>query len=45
MAANPVHKLTEEEYLAVERAAEIRSEFYGGEMFAMSGGTMAHSIL
>ncbi|MCZ2147120.1 MAG: Uma2 family endonuclease [Bryobacterales bacterium] len=45
MASNPVHKLTEEEYLAVERAAEIRSEFYGGEMFAMSGGTMAHSIL
>jgi Uma2 family endonuclease len=45
MASNPVHKLTEEEYLAVERAAEIRSEFYAGEMFAMSGGTMAHSIL
>ncbi|MCC6363505.1 MAG: Uma2 family endonuclease [Bryobacterales bacterium] len=45
MASSPVHKLTEEEYLAVERAAEIRSEFYEGEMFAMSGGTHVHSRL
>ena len=28
---------SEEEYLALDRAAEIRSEFLDGEMFAMSG--------
>jgi hypothetical protein len=32
-----VHKLTEEEYLALERAAEFKSEFIDGEVFAMSG--------
>ncbi|HXM40206.1 MAG TPA: Uma2 family endonuclease [Bryobacteraceae bacterium] len=42
MASNPVSKLTEEEYLAIERAAELRSEFVDGEMFAMSGGTNRH---
>lgn len=39
MASNPVSKLTEEQYLAIDRAAEFRSEFVDGEMFAMSGGT------
>lgn len=42
MASNPVQKLTEEQYLAIERAAETKSEFYNGEMFAMSGATFAH---
>lgn len=45
MASNPVSKLTEEEYLALDRAAEFRNEFLNGEMFAMSGGSMAHSRL
>jgi hypothetical protein len=39
VASNPVSKLTEEQYLAIHRAAEVRSEFVDGEMFAMSGGT------
>jgi Uma2 family endonuclease len=39
----PVHGLTEIEYLTIERAAEIKSEFFDGEMFAMSGGTPQHS--
>ena len=43
MASNPVSKLTEEQYLAIERAAEFRSEFIDGEMFAMSGGTNRRS--
>ncbi|MGA2740526.1 MAG: Uma2 family endonuclease [Bryobacteraceae bacterium] len=42
MASNPVSKLTEEQYLAIDRAAEFRSEFVDGEMFAMSGGTNRH---
>ncbi len=42
MASHPVSKLTEEQYLAIERVAEFRSEFIDGEMFAMSGGTNRH---
>jgi len=45
MASNPVTKITEEEYLAIDRAAEVRSEFLDGEMWAMSGGSMQHSRL
>ena len=33
----------EAEYLAIERQAERRSEFFAGEMFVMSGGTRQHS--
>ena len=45
MASNPVTKVTEEQYLAIDRAAEIRSEFVDGEMVAMSGGSMRHAQL
>jgi Uma2 family endonuclease len=45
MASNPVTRVTEEEYLAIDRAAEVRSEFFDGEMFAMSGGSMRHASL
>jgi Uma2 family endonuclease len=45
MASNPVTRVTEEEYLAIDRAAEVRSEFFDGEMFAMSGGSMRHAQL
>ncbi len=45
MASNPVSKLTEEQYLAIERAADFRSEFLNGEMFAMAGGTQQHNRL
>jgi Uma2 family endonuclease len=31
------------EYLELEEAAEYRSEFYNGEIYAMAGGTPAHS--
>lgn len=36
-------RLTEAEYLTIERAAEFKSQFYDGEMFAMAGGTPRHS--
>ena len=45
MASNPVTKVTEEQYLAIDRAAEFRSEFLDGEMIAMSGGSMRHAQL
>lgn len=35
-------KMTEEEYLAFERASEERHEYADGEIFAMSGGTGTH---
>jgi Uma2 family endonuclease len=35
--------LTEEEYLAIERRAESRSEFYEGEMFALAGASRRHN--
>jgi Uma2 family endonuclease len=38
-------RLTENEYLAIERAAEFKSEFFEGEMFAMAGGTPQHSLI
>src|SRR5689334_21758025 len=39
------HLLTTAEYLARERAAEFKSEFFGGEMFAMAGANRRHSLI
>ena len=41
----PSRHLTEAEYLEIERAAEFKSEFFDGEMFAMAGGTPRHSLI
>ena len=38
-------KATFEEYLANEETAEFKSEFYAGEIYAMSGGTRNHSLI
>ncbi|MHB2015926.1 MAG: Uma2 family endonuclease [Candidatus Xenobia bacterium] len=38
-------RLTEEEYLAIERQAETKSEFFNGRMYAMSGVTEAHDLI
>ena len=37
MATQSKTFLTPEQYLEIERAAEFKSEYYGGEMFAMGG--------
>lgn len=37
--------LSAEEYLAIEREAETRSEYLDGEMFAMSGASLRHNTL
>src|SRR5689334_12445470 len=37
--------MTEQEYLAFERASDIKHEFFEGELFAMAGGTMEHSLI
>ena len=43
MTAVPKKKLTVAEYLAIEKAAEFKSEFYDGEMFAMAGASREHN--
>ena len=45
MSLNPRARLTPEEYLAIERAAEERSEYVNGEMFALSGASFAHTVI
>lgn len=37
--------MTIAEYLQRERKAEIKSEFYDGEIFAMAGGSPTHSLI
>lgn len=38
-------RLSEADYLRLEREAEFRSEYFDGEMFAMAGGTRARSLI
>src|SRR6516165_948756 len=45
MVAVPKTKLTPAEYLARERKAEFKSEFYRGEMFAMAGASEEHCLV
>ena len=45
MSAQLKTKLTAEEYLAIERKAERKSEFYDGEMFLMAGATREHNLI
>ncbi|MEW6212174.1 MAG: Uma2 family endonuclease, partial [Acidobacteriota bacterium] len=42
MAANPNRLYTLEEYLEIERTSDMRYEFWEGEIFAMSGGSISH---
>jgi Uma2 family endonuclease len=42
MSARPQPRLSPEEYLALDRAAELRNEYYDGHMYAMSGGSYPH---
>ncbi|MCA1568000.1 MAG: Uma2 family endonuclease [Acidobacteria bacterium] len=37
--------MTPEEYLAAERKAETRSEYFGGEVFAMVGASKRHNLI
>jgi Uma2 family endonuclease len=43
MSTEALKRYTVEEYLALERVAETKSEFFDGEIFAMAGGSEAHS--
>lgn len=42
MSAETKRRYTLDEYLALERVSDARLEFWDGEVFAMSGGTIGH---
>lgn len=42
MTAPSFSTLTEEQYLAMERQAEFKSEFFDGQVFAMAGTSLQH---
>ncbi len=37
------NRISPEEYLAIERKADYRSEYFDGEMFAMAGASRSHN--
>lgn len=45
MSAAHRHLITPEEYLRLERAAEHRTEFLHGEVFAMAGASSSHNYI
>src|SRR5437868_13849004 len=45
MSSVPTRLVSEQEYLASERKAEFKSEFYRGEIFAMAGATREHNLI
>lgn len=45
MAAQPLPRITPEEYLQMERDAEFRSEYYHGHVYPMSAGSYQHGLI
>lgn len=45
MAAQAQPRWSVEDYLAQERAGEIKHEYYDGEIFVMSGASRAHNLI
>jgi Uma2 family endonuclease len=45
MASNPKKLFTPEEYLAIERDADYKSEYFDGEIFAMAGASEEHNLI
>ncbi len=43
--SKPVLRYTPAEYLALERVAETKSEYSGGEIFAMAGASRRHNLI
>ncbi len=40
-----INFITVEEYLELEKTSEIRHEYLGGQVFAMSGGSKEHNLI
>ncbi len=45
MPLQPKPRLTPEDYLALERSADFKSEYFNGETFAMTGASRAHNTI
>lgn len=45
MSAEAQSRVTIEQYLALERQAETKSEYLNGEMFAMTGASWNHNLI
>jgi Uma2 family endonuclease len=45
MSSDRKTRLTPEEYLALDRKSEVRSEYLDGDMVAMSGGSREHNLI
>jgi Uma2 family endonuclease len=45
MSSRTQQRYTPEEYLALERQAQCKSEYYAGEIFAMAGASRWHNLI
>src|SRR5438876_4889604 len=45
MSTVPQTYVTTAEYLAIERAAETKSEYFDGQVFAMAGASREHNLI
>ncbi len=45
MSLQPKPRLTPEDYLALERSADFKSEYFNGEIFAMTGASESHNTI
>ncbi|HHW75982.1 MAG TPA: Uma2 family endonuclease [Xanthomonadaceae bacterium] len=45
MSLQPKPRLTPEDYLALERSADFKSEYFDGEIFAMTGASEPHNTI
>jgi Uma2 family endonuclease len=45
MASKPIERFTPDEYLAMERAAQHKSEYFDGEVVAMVGASEPHNLI
>jgi Uma2 family endonuclease len=45
MSAHAQPRLTPEQYLEIERAADCKSEYYNGRMYAMAGASFTHGVI
>jgi Uma2 family endonuclease len=45
MASQPQKLLSIQKYLTLERQAEVKSEYFAGEMFAIAGASQRHNLI
>lgn len=45
MASEPKQRLTVQDYLILERKSETKSDYFAGEIFAMTGASREHNLI